>query len=193
MNDDVTGWRTALERRWAEPHRHHHGPEHLAEVLAALDALAWAGEPFDTDTVRTAAWFHDAVYDPLRDDNEERSAMLAVELLGGSDAAAEVARLVRLTSEHLVRAGDDNAAALCDADLSVLGADPPRYRRYADAVRREYAHVSDTEFRAARARILAGFLERERLYATPSGRAWWEASARANLTAEIADLSPPSR
>lgn len=193
MSGDVAGWRAELRRRWAEPHRHHHGPEHLADVLAALDALADAGERFDADAVRTAAWFHDAVYDPRRDDNEERSAVLAVELLGGSDTAAEVARLVRLTRAHVVRPGDDNAAALCDADLSVLGARPDRYRRYAAAVRREYAHVPEAEFRAARARILAGFLDRERLFATPSGRAWWEAAARSNLASEIDRLRSPTR
>lgn len=193
MSGAVEGWRAELERRWAEPHRHHHDRQHLTDVLAALDELARAGEPFEASTVRTAAWFHDAVYDPRRDDNEQRSAELAVELLG-SPAATEVARLVLATREHLVAPGDDDAAALCDADLSVLGSDADRYRRYADGVRREYAHVPEAEFRQARAEILAGFLDRPRLFATPSGRGWWEARARENLAAEIAALrSHPSR
>lgn len=184
----MSAWRAELERRWAEPHRRHHDREHLADVLAALDELAEAGEPFDREPVRTAAWFHDAVYDPRRGDNEEHSAELTIELLGESDAAAEVARLVRITGGHVVESGDENAAALCDADLSVLGADPERYRRYAAGVREEYAHVPEAEFRRARAEILSGFLERPSLYATPSGRTRWEAAARTNLTTEIHDL-----
>ncbi|MGH3358533.1 MAG: HD domain-containing protein [Nocardioidaceae bacterium] len=180
-----------LERRWAEPHRHHHDREHLTEVLAALDELEGAGEPFDFELVRTAAWFHDAVYDPHRDDNEERSAALAVDLLGGTSDAAEVARLVGVTRGHVVADGDPDAAALCDADLSVLGADPERYLRYAAEVRREYAHVADADFGPARAAILDGFLDRPYLFATPTGRTRWEAAARANLAAEITRLRHP--
>lgn len=188
----MTGWRDELERRWAEPHRRHHDREHLSDVLGALDRLERAGEPFDVEVVRTAAWFHDAVYDPHRDDNEERSAELAADLLG-SPEATRVARLVRVTREHLVEPGDDDAAALCDADLSVLGAGGDRYRRYAADVRREYAHVPEDAFRAARAAILERFVQRPRLFATPSGRDWWDHAARENLRAEIARLTRPSR
>ncbi|UYM06734.1 HD domain-containing protein [Solicola gregarius] len=184
----MSGWQAGLERRWSEPHRHHHDRTHLADVLAALDELAAGGEPFDAEVVRTAAWFHDAVYDPRADDNEERSAELALELLPSDENPSEVARLVRITRTHAADAGDSNAAALCDADLSVLASDRERYDRYADNVRREYAHVPDADFHAGRAAILVGFLERAALFTTATGRARWESPARANLDREIATL-----
>ncbi|MGH3379956.1 MAG: HD domain-containing protein, partial [Actinoallomurus sp.] len=59
-----------LLRRYAEPHRRYHTTTHLAEVLDHVGELA--GEAADADAVRLAAWFHDAVYDPARGDNEER-------------------------------------------------------------------------------------------------------------------------
>lgn len=183
-----TPWRAELERRWSEPHRRHHDRTHLADVLAALDVLRDAGERFDDVVVRTAAWFHDAVYDPRSEDNEEQSARLAFDLLSAGENPDEVARLVRATSTHLVDAEDANAAALCDADLSVLASDPERYRRYADGVRHEYAHVPDSDFRAARATILEGFLARPHLFATSTGRELWESPARANIEREIAAL-----
>ena len=181
-------WREELERRWAEPHRHHHDAEHLAEVLTALDVLAAGGEHFGDGPVRTAAWFHDAVYDPRALDNEERSAQLALELLPESEQPVEVARLVRATRTHEPADADLNAAALCDADLSVLASGRERYRRYAAEVRREYAHVPDDEFRTGRATILEGFLRRSQLFTTPTGRRLWESAARANLENELASL-----
>lgn len=175
-----------LLRRWAESWRHYHDLEHLAEVLGALAALA-APAPV---TVRLAAWFHDAVYDPRRADNEERSAELAAETLPsagvGTDDVAEVARLVRLTATHDPEPDDAVGILLCDADLAILGSSATRYLRYVTAVRREYAHVPDAEFRAARERILRGFLDRPVIYRTAAGRARWESAARRNLTAELA-------
>lgn len=184
----MTRWRAELERRWAEPHRHHHDLSHLRYVLAALDTLHDAGEDFDVDVARRAAWFHDAIYVPRRDDNEERSARLALDLLAPDENAVEVARLVRVTRTHEVHASDANAAALCDADLSILASDGGRYRQYAHGVRLEYSHVPDAEFTHARAAILQGLLSRSSLFTTTTARTHWEASARANLTAEIAEL-----
>ena len=66
-----------LLARYAEQHRHYHDQQHLAEVLQTIDELAEYAD--DADTVRLAAWFHDAIYDPQADpgENEEVSAQLA--------------------------------------------------------------------------------------------------------------------
>lgn len=184
-------WQLELGTRWSEPHRHHHDLEHLREVLDALELLASDGLEFDLALARRAAWFHDAVYDVFRDDNEERSAALTRRMLPPS-MREDVARLVLMTKTHIVDDGDVDAAALCDADLSVLGSAPDRYKRYARAVRLEYAHVSDPEFRRGRVRILSDLLARDPLFATEPGRDRWEEPARRNVADEIARLQPLS-
>ncbi|SEU06731.1 HD domain-containing protein [Nonomuraea wenchangensis] len=181
-----------LIARWSEPHRHYHDRAHLAAVLAAVDDLA--GDAADPDAVRLAAWFHDAVYDGHPGRDEERSAQLAQSRLprcGVPPAVvAEVARLVRLTAAHdTLTAGDANGAVLCDADLAVLGGPTGGYAAYAAAVRREYAHVPDDLFRPARADVLRRLLAAPALYRTARGRASWEERARANMTAELAELT----
>jgi predicted metal-dependent HD superfamily phosphohydrolase len=176
-----------LLRRYAEPHRRYHTTEHLAEVLDHVDELA--GEADDAGAVRLAAWFHDAVYDPTRGDNEERSAVLAERMLADTDlpaaTVAEVARLVRLTTTHDPAEGDRDGAVLCDADLAILAAVPERYAAYAAAVREEYAAVPDEAFRAGRAEILRNLLGLPALFRTAYGRERWEAAARHNLQIEL--------
>ena len=176
-----------LVARHAEPHRRYHTGEHLAEVLDRIDELA--AHAGDAEVVRLAAWFHDAVYDPRRGDNEERSAWLAERMLTDTDVApdvvAEVARLVRLTTTHAPEPGDLNGQVLCDADLAILAAEPERYAAYAAAVREEYAFVPDEHFRQARAEVLRGLLELPRLYGTPSGYERFEAAARHNVGTEL--------
>lgn len=178
-----------LVGRYGEPHRRHHTAEHLAEVLDLVDELAPYAD--DADAVRLAAWFHDAVYDPRRDDNEELSAVKAERRLAGTDLApervAEVARLVRLTRTHEPAAGDRNGQVLCDADLAVLAAGPDRYARYAAAVREEYGFVPDGHFNPARADILRGILALPAIFNTPAARGR-EDRARANLSTELSLL-----
>lgn len=117
-----------LLARWAEPHRRYHTTAHLTAVLDHIDTLA--DHAADPAAVRLAAWFHDAVYRPDRSENEERSAQLAERALteaGVPEArTAEVARLVRLTVGHDPQPGDTNGEVLCDADLAILAAPPPR-------------------------------------------------------------------
>jgi predicted metal-dependent HD superfamily phosphohydrolase len=180
--------REDLLARWSETHRKHHTVAHLHEVLDAIGALADAGIEFDREAVELAAWFHDAIYEIGRGDNEDRSAQLALELLESSPIRDEVARLVLVTKTHKVPADDINGAVFSDADLSVLGSEPLRYRAYAAAVREEYADVSDAVFKPARAQVLSSLLEGQ-LFHTAAGRERWEERARTNIAEEIAELT----
>jgi len=114
----------ALLARYAEPHRHYHTVTHLVAVLSTVDVLA--PEAAEADIARLAGWYHDAVYDPSRGDNEECSALLAEDELAQMALprryVERVAELVRITAAHHPPAGDAEAAVLCDADLAVLAA-----------------------------------------------------------------------
>jgi predicted metal-dependent HD superfamily phosphohydrolase len=206
VGDLLTAWRESLPaaaptelaaragadlvRRWGEPHRHYHTAGHLAVVLAVVDENA--GHAADADAVRLAAWYHDAVYDPHRVDNEEASALLAESSLPAlgvpTDRMAEVARLVRLTASHDPSPGDRNGELLTDADLAVLASPPEVYLAYTAAVRREYAHISEPQFAAGRAGVLHNLLCLPSLFHIPALRERWEDIARSNLTRELTTL-----
>jgi predicted metal-dependent HD superfamily phosphohydrolase len=180
-----------LDARYAEPHRRYHTRAHLTAVLDLVDELA--GHAAEPDAVRLAAWFHDAVYDPERADNEDRSARLAARMLADTDLSretvAEVVRLVQLTQTHAPEPGDRNGEVLCDADLSILGSDPERYAAYASAVREEYGFVPDEFFKAGRAEVLQSLLVLPALFHTPAARERFEQRARHNIETELLLLS----
>jgi predicted metal-dependent HD superfamily phosphohydrolase len=177
----------------SEPHRSYHTLEHLAEMFKVAGKLADAAT--DLAAVQLAIWFHDAVYDPRAIDNEERSAALAVELLGPRRIPAEtlshVAAMIRATV-HSAGEVDADTAVLLDADLAILSAEERRYARYAADVRKEYAWVDDTAYRTGRTKVLEGFLNRPRIYRTDRMHAAAEDAARANLRAEIGRLAARS-
>ena len=177
-----------LLERWGEDGRKYHSRTHLLAVLEALDLLTEPAVP--ARTVSLAAWFHDAVYEGVAGQDEEDSAVLAEDRLTAAglspDDVAEVARLVRLTSNHSPEADDHAGALLCDADLSVLGGDQQAYARYLAAVREDYAHVSDDDFAKGRAAVVRHLLNLEPLFHGERAKGLWLDAARRNLAAELA-------
>lgn len=178
---------------YRQPHRHYHTLDHIAALLVLLESHADASN--DRDALAAAILFHDVVYEPRRQDNEVASASLAAKHLTSlgfpDELVAKVARCILATRHAREAASIDDAdlALLLDLDLSILAAPRNAYRTYALSVRREYAHVPDELYRPGRRRVLEEFLGRTRIYRTGPLRSLWEASARANLEAEIAELA----
>ena len=176
---------------YAEPHRHYHDERHLDDCLRQLDDIRDVAER-ERRLLRWAILWHDAIYDPERTDNEERSAELAFRELSecgvSASDAAEVAQLIRLTTGHRVDEGDRLGALLVSIDLSILGSDSEGYSAYADGVRREYAHVPDEAWRAGRTAVLKHLLEADPLYPDPRFNAELEEQARTNMAEELRQL-----
>lgn len=178
-------WRE-LVRRYGENGRYYHTLTHVRNVLATIERLTPAPSP----ALRLAAWFHDIVYDPQRQDNEAASAAVARRILQQwrqpPALIEQVEAMILATRAHAAAAGE--TAVLLDADLAVLGAPWPEYQAYAQAIRLEYAFAPDDAYRAGRAAVLRRFLQRPFIYQTPQMHAARETAARANLRREITQL-----
>jgi predicted metal-dependent HD superfamily phosphohydrolase len=196
MSPVAADWLDSVLAFHREPTRHYHDVGHVAWVVRHVLTLADRVVLDDVDATVAAAFFHDAVYDPQRSDNEATSARVAERSLGEigwTDArCARVAEMVLATAHHDVADADIDTCVLLAADLGVLAAEPSRYGEYATAVRREYAHVDDEAWRAGRSQVLRALLASPALFAPELGLDDWEARARANLTAELATLDAPS-
>lgn len=192
--DPARTW-ARLDAGYGAAGRHYHGWPHVATMLSGFDrAVDETG--FDAgrrDAVELAIFFHDAVYDARRSDNEAASAALLVEEAGpaarlGAEAIARLRAMILATADH--RPNEDPAARLlCDLDLAILGAPARAYADYAEAVRREYAHLPDPVWRLGRAEVLRRFLARERLYQGATFARLYETAARTNLRDELARLA----
>lgn len=176
---------------YASPARHYHDTRHLDDCLEALGQVEGLGER-GRRLLRWAILWHDAIYDPLRNDNEGRSADRACRELqkcGVEPAdAAEVARLIRLTKSHRAEPGDRLGGLMLSIDLSILGSEPSRYSAYAAAVRKEYGHVPDEAWRSGRAAVLQALLAADPLFPEAGFRDALEAQARRNIEAELKAL-----
>ena len=174
-----------LRVRYAEPHRRYHTWPHVLVCLEARARLVTEPAP----AVDLALLFHDAVYEPLASDNEQRSAdLLHAECreLALSPDVLEAATAAILATRHGASEPVGEAAGIvCDADLSILAADRLAYALYERQVRDEFRMVDDAAWSVGRARVLRGFLSRPRIYTTARGHELWEAAARHNLETSL--------
>lgn len=166
---------------YSQPGRGYHNLEHLEEVLQWVDQVP-LGER-EKQRLSLALFYHDAVYDGKRNDNEQASAEWCRRDLG---ERAEVELI--LDTRHSAQPTSPLGLWMVDIDLAVLGAERSRFDRYEKGVRQEYSWVPWFLFRRKRKQILLQFLERPKLYFTEFFRQRLEASARANLQRAVAAL-----
>ena len=174
----VTG---GLGPRYSQPHREYHNLMHIEDVLLRIEELE---PPVEHElALALAAWFHDAVYQPGKDDNEDRSAYVAydaLEQVGASpDLIAEVVRLVRLDrAPRSCGRRRRRRGAVRRRPRDPCGARPTGTREYAAAIRQEYVarpggRLPHRTRRACSAASSSG----PTIYRTAYGREHWEARA----------------
>ena len=186
--------RDELKARYAEPHRHYHTWDHVGALCRHFASVRNSFSRWSP--VIAAIFFHDAIYDPMRSDNEELSAQLlehhAQDLMSADDLAFAAA-IIRATAKHEVPAGlnaedEHDLALFLDIDLAILGAPDAVFDQYEADIRWEYAFMPAEAFRAGRRGVLESFASRDTIYFTAEGQEHWEAQARLNLARSLAAL-----
>ena len=189
--------------------RHYHTVVHLEEMLYYMTfVFATASEQEqsgkETGCIKSnlslAIFFHDVVYDPKSNKNEEDSANLFEAFAEGTNMSPnqkqDIVSYILATKHHTVDDDDigstkqgaifDNPLLLfLDFDMAVLGKDERAYQHYAALIRREYEFVPLGIYCEKRANILETFLQQKQIFYTSVFYDAFESRARLNLRKEI--------
>jgi phosphopantetheine adenylyltransferase/dephospho-CoA kinase len=184
-------WWHRLRDAYCSVDRRYHTMEHVADMQARVTSLVERGQLRSPLKVGFAVFFHDAVYDATKKDNEARSADLwrdfAACMPSSSPLVAVdvdlVAKYIERTAHHLDGPATGDLALFLDCDLQVLARPPAEYAEYARQVRLEYAHYPSAAFCKGRAEVLRGFSTAPNLFFALAAEL--DAPARRNLEAEI--------
>ncbi len=190
---NYTGDSSLIDRYWneintcyAEPHRHYHTILHLNNFLKELAGIRTKLE--NREAVLFALYYHDSIYNPLRSDNEERSAIVARERMEEISVPGFIIRAavscIMATRSHEVNDSPD-VNYFTDADLSVLGRAPDIYKAYSNNIRKEYWEYPDALYCRGRKKVLSDFLQMTRIFKTDFFYSKYEEQARINIKAEI--------
>lgn len=173
--------------RYNEKHRAYHNLQHIAFMLELAEKHRDNLQDFQA--VLLSIWFHDAIYEPLRKDNEEQSAALATtalrQLAIDRVVIDKITHYILATKQHLPTQENDLQWFL-DFDLAILSSSPEIYEAYTQQIRQEYSFYPDFIYRVARKKVMTAFLERPAIYGKLGDHA--EQQARLNITLEISQL-----
>ncbi|MBK6266183.1 hypothetical protein JKA74_14150 [Marivirga sp. S37H4] len=177
-----------IERCYCKKGRYYHTLTHLNNLTHELQPLK---DQFSHwDTVVMAIAYHDIIYNPLKSNNEEKSADLAVKRLESisypTDLATLCKQMILATKSH--EAGHPEINLFTDADLSILGSEPEVYKNYTAQIRKEYKIYPDMLYYPGRKKVLRHFLEMERIYQSEHFYNQYETKARLNLNRELKEI-----
>lgn len=183
-----TFWKE-IESAYTAANRHYHNLNHLTHLISQY--LEHQNNVEDQDAFLFAIFYHDVVYDVKKQNNEEKSAEVAVERM----MALEVPREIIEKCRHMILAtkahehqGDPDTDLLTDIDLSILAATAERYAEYCEQIRKEYRIYPDMLYRPGRRKVIRHFLDADHIFSTEFFREQMEKAARKNLEDELNNL-----
>lgn len=178
-----------IAEKYADRNRHHHNISHISYMIE--QAMSYKSEIINFDAVLFAIFYHDIIYSNKRNDNEEKSANLAVDRMRNIGVPSEMITkcrdLILATKEHKEN-GDNDTNYLLDFDLAVLGEEPKTYQEYVKNIRKEHSIYPDFLYKKGRRKVLNHFLSQDRIFKSSIFYNKYEKQARENLTIELQSL-----
>jgi predicted metal-dependent HD superfamily phosphohydrolase len=172
-------------KNYSEPTRHYHNLAHL--LMVTYPNFIQGERP---ELVEFALWMHD-----FFDDRPDYSRVMEVTQQVTANQFNTVAdqeyvsKLIEATFHKLEIFELYDQKLIADIDLSILSSSPEEYLKYTDKIRKEYAHVSDEDFRIGRLKILKRLNSKDIYHTTFFKKR--EAQAKSNLAEEISRLENP--
>jgi len=170
-----------------KPKRKYHNITHVSYMLQGFKN-ACSKIPYN-ETIEIAIWFHDAIYDPLKEDNEEQSAELAYNqcILNNIEEkiANNIKQLIMATKHGLIKPKNTEEKIIADLDLAVLGLDFQTFKKYGKAIKEEFTIINEKEYNKIQLKMLNDFLKQKELFHTEYFKNKYEKQARQNLKQAI--------
>lgn len=178
-----------IEKKYSQKHRHYHTLQHLENLLIEITEIKI--EVTDWHTTLFSLFYHDIIYNPLKNNNEEKSAAFAVKRLSLLSVPQQIIsncqNQIIATKNHLMSA-DADTNYFIDADLSILGKPWEIYENYARDVRKEYAIYPAIIYNRGRKNVLSHFIKMDRIFKTKYFFEKYEHQAKQNLLHELNSL-----
>ena len=146
-------------QRYSEPHRYFHTFDHVLNILSQIDDYYIKNPSFESVCMKVqmqhAAVFHDIVYDPKRNDNEEQSVKLMREIQDYYNYGKEVETIILNTREQFP---NHNASQVFNYfDRKALFGTFPELFDYGNKIWKEYSFHSYQDFIKGHINVIDSF------------------------------------
>ena len=186
-SEDLIGWRQKLFDQYNQSNRYYHNLVHIYNFIKVFEQHPTViRQPL---WFEVAIWWHDAIYDAQRKDNEQKSAQWAVDCWGDyleEEALAYIKLLIDSTEKHLPLEDNIDVYYFLDMDLSVLATESTTYITYTNYIAKEYQlYYPKLLYKMGRKKAMRQFFNRSRLYYTSFFYENYENQAKSNIKLEL--------
>lgn len=186
----------SVEELWSEintnytnKNRHYHNLKHLEDLYSELENVK--------DKIRNwqvllfTLYYHDIIYNSTKKDNEEKSAELAskrMNQIGAKESNIKLCYEQIIATKSHNENSDSDTNYFTDADLSILGRTPTKYKTYCSNIRKEYSVYPDFLYKRGRKKVITHFLSMKKIFKTDEFFDRYEEQAKLNLKQELRSL-----
>lgn len=176
-----------INDRYSAPSRYYHNLAHLKNMFFELNKVA--SKVLELDTLLFAIYYHDIIYQPTKNNNEHKSALLFEKRISKTtfDNLSACMAQIEATKEHKL-SFDNDTNILLDLDLSIFGKSPQEYKAYSENIRKEFQIYPDFIYNKGRKEMLKKLLNQDSIYKTEFFKQQYENQARENLKNELSEL-----
>ncbi|WP_091511321.1 HD domain-containing protein [Flexibacter flexilis] len=175
-----------IEKNYSNHRRYYHTLQHLENLLVQLVEVKEKIQNWNI--ILFSIYYHDAIYNVLKSDNEQRSAALAEKRMlqiGVDNQIINICKMQIMATQSHAQSADNDTNYFTDADLSVLGQSWNIYEIYYKNVRKEYIIYPDIIYNSGRKKVLHHFLSMDRIFKTEFFNSKLENQAKENLQKEL--------
>jgi predicted metal-dependent HD superfamily phosphohydrolase len=147
---------------WSESHRSYHNLNHLNDLISQINEDYGDGLINETEREKLAlvALFHDLVYDPTRDDNEEKSAEIFYRFCSEQHNIdlVEVKQMILDTKNHIPCT--PLSQKFIDYDMNICERNFDELLEWEQGIREEYSMFSSIDYKNNRIKFLETCLDK---------------------------------
>lgn len=146
---------------WNEIHRSYHSESHLVDLIHMIfdDKELYTEREFEL--LLLTALFHDCIYDPERNDNEEKSAQFLINnTIIVTNDIWKIHQMILDTKEHMVSEFDDFLSEqFISYDMNITTRDIDSLIEWERGIREEYSMYSDEIYKMGRLKFLNSLID----------------------------------
>jgi predicted metal-dependent HD superfamily phosphohydrolase len=145
---------------WDEPHRSYHSLSHLNDLINQINENKSRYSQKEYEQLLIAALFHDCIYDPMRSDNEEKSADFFIQCCENTKNydILKIVLIILDTKNH--QPTTILSRAFSHYDMNIVERDFQQLLEWEMGISEEYKGYNKEEYKKARLRFLESLLDR---------------------------------
>lgn len=143
---------------WNESHRYYHNLDHLNDLISQINENRSKYSQKEYEKLILTALFHDSIYDPMKNDNEEKSAQFFESCLQDKNSdTEEIKQMILDTKTHT--ATTPLSEKFNQLDMSIVESDFDKLVEWETGIYNEYKSYGE-EYKEGRLKFLESLLDK---------------------------------